>query len=151
MLKNYAGAVGIGLGVILLFVFALTPMLDPLVGGIVGHTVSTSEWMHNFTEYCVAASIICTLSILAWIYLSSSRYPIDPSGLHTQMPYWILHALPPLAAALAGYFIQPTITEGGMQALLVILVPIVLQYWVSSALFSPNPRSVLMGSLIRKK
>jgi hypothetical protein len=151
MVKNYAGTIGIGILTVLAFIFVLAPMLDPSVGEVAGKTISQKEWMLEFTKSCVFAAAICTLSVLGWIYLSAHKYPIDPSGNHTQMPYWILHALPPLAATLGGFFILPTVEDGWLDALLVIVIPVVLQYWISSVFFSPNPRSVVLATLIKKK
>jgi len=151
MIKNIAGTIGVAILTALLFIFVLSPMLEPMVGQVAGGKITPAEWMAAFTNWCLIACGVCLVSVIVWVLLSAHTYPIDPSGTHTQMPYWILHALPPLAAALAGYFIQPAIADGWLEALLVILIPILLQYWISSVFFSPNPRSVMLATLVRRK
>lgn len=146
MIKNYAGTIAAGILTLLITVLILCPfVVEPHIGGIHGQELTPTEWMDLFTKWCIRAIVVCALSVIAWIYLSAEHYPVDLTGRNTQMPYWILHAIPPLLVAVIGYMLLPTITDGGLYALLTIVLPVTLQFWISSLFFSPHKTSVPGG------
>jgi hypothetical protein len=147
MIKNYAGTVGVGIATLLITIFILCPfVVETHIGGIHNQVITPTEWMNAFTTRCIWTIVVCTASVLAWIYLSSDHYPVDYSGKHTQMPYWILHAIPPLMLAVVSYLLLPSIADGSVYALMVIILPMLFQFWISSLLFSVHRTSVLFGN-----
>jgi hypothetical protein len=61
------------------------------------------------------------------------------------MSYWIMHALPPLLVGIISYMLLPTIADGGFIALIVILIPAMVYFWISSLFFSPHRASIPLG------